>query len=177
MVFTGSNSARADPYHACRGKGAGELGGGGWSFPAALGSYCGQVSPFPSMQSLGGLSPASSSQLHPAAALEPEVGLERDQQKGLRGALQWQQVQPSPSKATTCSQAAHPQGFEHFQGCDSTTALGSLCQGLTTLFMRKFSLTSNLNLPRCCLSCFLTVVVLGISLLPHFGDATCGIRA
>lgn len=84
------------------------------------------------------------------------------------------QVQLSTSKAATCPQAAHPHGFEHSQGCDSTTTLGSLCQGLTTLFMRKFSLISNLKLPWCC---FLTLVVLGISVLPHSGDTTCGIRA
>jgi len=36
--------------------------------------------------------------------------------------------------------------FEHLQGGDSTTSMGSLCRCLTTL-LEKFFLISNLNLP------------------------------
>lgn len=47
----------------------------------------------------------------------------------------------SPSDAPT--QLLNP-----FRDCDSTISLGTLCQGLVTILMKKFFFVSNLNLPR-----------------------------
>lgn len=68
-------SARAAPYHACRRGGGRVLEGRSRGSPAARGSYCRQLSPFQSMQSLGGgRSPAGCALLHPAAPLQAERG-------------------------------------------------------------------------------------------------------
>jgi len=53
-------------------------------------------------------------------------------------------------------------GLEHFQEGAATASLGNLCQGLTTLRVKNFFLTANLNL-----SCYsLKPLLLVLSLLP-----------
>lgn len=99
-------SARAAPYHACRRRGGGgrALGGRNRGSPAARGSYGRQLSPFQSMQSLGGRSPAGCARLHPAAPLRAEMGGMGELQQKVPGAAG---TEPPAAKTQPCRARLH----------------------------------------------------------------------
>lgn len=99
-------SARAAPYHACRRRGGGgrALEGRIWGSPAAQGSYGRQLSPFQSMQSLGGRSAAGCPLPHPAAPLRAERGGVGELQQKVPGAAG---TEPPAAKTQPCRARLH----------------------------------------------------------------------